>query len=148
MDIRSLSPRDEFFSPISWQVNFGLERLDDAPSQHLVAQLSAGGGVSTKWLGGIAYAMPGVRMEYNGDFREDWRLAPMVNIGQVWQGAVLSAELAARWMDFSGAGQRKQLSATANYAYQADRAWRLQLDYRDQPWGDSLGVELSWRRFF
>lgn len=148
MDIRSLSPRDEFFSPISWKVNFGLERLDDAPSQPLVAQLSAGGGVSTKWLGGIAYAMPGVRMEYNSDFREDWRLAPMVNIGQVWQGAVLSAELAARWMDFSGAGQRKQISATANYAYQADRAWRLQLDYRDQPWGDSLGVELSWRRFF
>ena len=148
MDIRSLSPRDDFFSPTSWQFSVGLERLDDAPGQPLVAQLSAGGGVSAASLGGLVYALPGVRLEYNRDFHQDWRLAPALGIGQLWQGEVWSAEVAAQWMDFSGAGQRRQFSVSGNYAYQRDRAWRLKLDYRDQPWGESLGLDISWRRFF
>jgi len=148
VDIRSLSPRGEFFSPISWQVQLGLERLDDAPNQPLVAQINASGGGTWSVMRGVAYLMPALRFEYNADFREDWRLAPGINIGQLWQGTKYSAELAGQWQDFSGAGERKVLKVSGNYAWSADSSLRLSIDYRDQPWGHSHGVALSWRQHF
>lgn len=148
IDIRSLSPRDAFFSPLSWQVQGGAERLDDAPNKPLVGQLNASAGPSWRLLGGTAYAMPALRLEYNSDFKEDWGLAPGMNLGQVWQGNVAALELAAKWRDFGGAGVRKTLSVSANYGWTRDRSLRLSLDYRDQPWGHSQGVELSWRQHF
>ena len=148
VDIRSLSPRGEFFSPTSWQVQLGFERLDDAPSQPLVAQINASGGPSWPVIGGVAYVMPALRFEYNADFREDWRLAPGINVGQLWQGRRLSAEVAGQWQDFSGAGERKTLSVSGNYAWSTDSSVRVTVDYRDQPWGHSHGVEFSWRQHF
>lgn len=148
IDIRSLSPRDDFFSPISWQVQGGLERLDDAPSQPLVGQLNTSAGPSWPLLGGLAYAMPALRLEYNTDLKEDWRLAPGLNLGQVWQGNAAALEVAAKWRDFGSAGIRKTLSVSANYGWTRDRSLRLSLDYRDQPWGHSRGVKLSWRQHF
>lgn len=59
IDIVSLTPRDEFFQPISWKVKTGFERrilADDA--DHLIYRLNPGGGFA--WqnnLFGLYYAM-------------------------------------------------------------------------------------------
>ncbi len=148
LNIRSLSPRGALFSPLSWQVQLGLERLDDAPSQPLVAQLSAAAGPSWSLLGGIGYVMPALRSEYNPDFRQDWRVAPGLRSGLLWQGERLALETSAELLDFSGAGQRKQYRLAANYQWSTDRGMRLAIDHRDQPWGRSTGVELAWRHYF
>lgn len=148
LNIRSLSPRGALFSPLSWQVQLGVERLDDAPSQPLVAQLSAAAGPSWSLLGGIGYVMPALRSEYNPDFRQDWRVAPGLRSGLLWQGERLALETSAELLDFSGAGQRKQYRLAANYQWSTDRGMRLAIDHRDQPWGRSTGVELAWRHYF
>ena len=47
VDIISVSPRDSFFKPYSWKVRTGLvQRTGDDGDDHLVYQVSPGGGVS------------------------------------------------------------------------------------------------------
>ncbi len=59
IDIVSLAPRNAFFQPVSWKVNFGLDRelLRDG-SDHLILRLNPGAGVSYKSdLFGLSYLM-------------------------------------------------------------------------------------------
>jgi len=146
--IRSLAPRNGFFSPLSWQVDAGLERLDDAPEQSLVSRISGGAGFSAGVLGGVAYALPGLRLEYNGDAKQHLRLAPHVALGQLWQGAVLATELSFSYSDFGGDGERRSVSVSSNWALSSAYALRGSVVYRHQPWGESTGIELQWRYYF
>ncbi|WP_373081132.1 DUF4105 domain-containing protein [Zhongshania sp.] len=146
--IRSLAPRNDFFSPLSWQIDAGLERLDDSPEQSLVSRISGGAGASVAVLGGIAYALPGLRLEYNGDAKQHLRLAPQMVLGQLWQGAELATELNFSYSDFGGDGERRHVSLSSNWAFSRENALRAVIDYRHQPWGESTGVELQWRHYF
>jgi hypothetical protein len=59
IDIISLSPRDEFFRPVSWKVNTGFDReiMSDG-GEHLVYRLNPGGGFAYKTeLLGLFYAL-------------------------------------------------------------------------------------------
>ena len=146
--IRSLAPRNDFFSPLSWQIEAGLERLDDAPQQSLVSRISGGVGASAPVFGGLAYALPGLRLEYNGDADQHLRLAPQLAVGQLWQGAVVATELAFGYSDFGGDGERRTVSLSSNWAMSSEYALRGVVDYRHQPWGESTGFELQWRHYF
>jgi len=48
VDIVSLVGRDDFFKPVSWKFNMGLERwpIDDHPDRRLVFSINAGGGLT------------------------------------------------------------------------------------------------------
>ncbi len=69
VDIFSLTPRTQFFHPLSWRVNFGLERQITANKDQLVTQVNGGGGVSYPlWAGSQIYALATARLEYNKQF--------------------------------------------------------------------------------
>ncbi|MDF1693074.1 MAG: DUF4105 domain-containing protein [Zhongshania sp.] len=146
--IRSLAPRNEFFSPLSWQVDAGVERLEYSPEQSLVTRISGGAGVSVAVLGGLAYALPGLRLEYNDDARRNLRLAPQIALGQLWQSQVMAWELALTYSDFGAEGERRSAALSSNWAMSSSQALRASVDYRNQPWGESTGVEVSWRHYF
>jgi hypothetical protein len=146
--IRSLSPRDDFFSPLSWQVSGGVERLFDAPNQPLVSQINGGAGGSWRHLGGLAYSLLSARFEYNDEARESWRLAPGLRVGQLWQGEVFAAEIAAEVFEFWGDGLRKSVGVSGHWQYLRNQALRGSVNYRDRAWGESLEVSLSWRHYF
>jgi hypothetical protein len=59
VDIVSIAPRDELFTPVSWKVTAGLaQRVMRDGEDHLIGRLSAGGGVAYRIpLVGLAYAM-------------------------------------------------------------------------------------------
>ncbi len=99
-------------------------------------------------LGGVAYVLPGLRLEYNGDAKQHLRLAPHAALGQLWQGAVLATELSFRYSDFGGDGERRSVSVSSNWALSSAYALRGSGAYRHQPWGESTGIELQWRYYF
>lgn len=148
ISIRSLSTRDRFFAPISWQVGTGVERLSDAPSQPLVAHFTAGGGLGWSLLGGTSFVMANGRLEYNPELPEDWRIAPGIELGQLWQGAQYAAEVNTSLYDFGSQGVRHAVGLSLSRAVDERSAVRLEIDYRDQPWGYSHSGALSWRRYF
>jgi hypothetical protein len=66
VDIFSLTPRTQFFHPLSWRINFGLERQLTANKDQLVTQVNGGGGVSYPvWDASQIYALATARLEYN-----------------------------------------------------------------------------------
>ena len=48
IDILSLSPRDQFFQPLSWFADFGVEYLDSRPVAEHVVQVNGGAGYTYK----------------------------------------------------------------------------------------------------
>ncbi|MBW2940463.1 Lnb N-terminal periplasmic domain-containing protein [Zhongshania aquimaris] len=151
--IRSLAPRNEFFAPLSWQVAAGLERLDGSPEQSLVARVSGGAGVSRQFLSGIAYVIPGARLEHNDDAETRLRIAPKVSAGLLWQGDRWASELSVQYLDFGGGrdvgkGVRQSMSLSTNLALSTNQAIRASVDYRKEFAGESAALELSWRRYF
>lgn len=151
--IRSLAPRDAFFSPLSWQVAAGFERLDTSPEESLVARVSCGAGVSVRLMGGIGYFIPGARLEHNDDAENPLRVAGQFGAGQLWQGNRWAAELSATYIDFGGGsdvgeGVRRSISLTSNFALAPNQALRAVANYRNEFGQESTSVELSWRRYF
>ena len=150
--IRSLAPRDAFFKPISWQVNAGLERLENI-EESMVARVSGGAGASVNFLMGVAYGLPGLRLEHNDDADDPWRIAAQINVGQLWQGNVWATELRASYIDFGGGddigrGVRQSVNLGINRVFSAKQAMRLSLEYRKEFGLESTAVELAWRHYF
>lgn len=69
VDIFSLTPRDAFFTPLSWRVYGGLERQLTFGRERLVSHVTAGAGVTYEPLDdNYTYAMLRLRLEHNDSF--------------------------------------------------------------------------------
>ncbi|MCW9047943.1 MAG: DUF4105 domain-containing protein, partial [Gammaproteobacteria bacterium] len=69
IDIFSLTPRNQFFQPLSWRVYSGLEQQLINGRDHLTGHVTAGAGVAYKpWIHGYAYGLLMTRLELNSQF--------------------------------------------------------------------------------
>lgn len=97
VEIRSLSPRDEFFSPLSWQVGFGGRRTDTGTERVLAPYLEGGAGGS--WaLGPHAqtFALATADLEVDDDIRRGYDFAPGADLGLLYQSPQASLMTGAR----------------------------------------------------
>ena len=86
VEIRSLSPRNEFFSPLSWQVGFGGRRTDVGDDRVLTPYLEGGAGGS--WAltpTGQAFAIATADLEIDDDIHRGYDFAPGVDLGVLHQ---------------------------------------------------------------
>src|SRR5690554_7564238 len=84
--IRSLSPRNPFYSPTSWQVGFGGRRTDTRTDRILTPYLESGAGGS--WRLGPktqAFALATADLEIDDDLRRGHDLAPGADLGLLHQ---------------------------------------------------------------
>jgi hypothetical protein len=91
VEIRSLSPRDAFFSPLSWQVGFGARRTDTGQDRVLTPYLEGGAGGSWR-LGGAtqAFALATADLEIDDDLSRGYDAAPGADLGLLHQSDRLS----------------------------------------------------------
>ncbi|MDC0662467.1 Lnb N-terminal periplasmic domain-containing protein [Marinobacter sp. SS21] len=86
VEIRSLSPRDDFFSPLSWQVGFGGRRTDVGSDRVLTPYLEGGAGGS--WALSPAsqtFALVTADLEIDDDIHRGYDFAPGVDVGLLYQ---------------------------------------------------------------
>ncbi|QSP95039.1 DUF4105 domain-containing protein [Marinobacter salinisoli] len=91
VEIRSLSPRDAFFDPLSWQVGFGGRRTDTGSKRVLTPYLDGGAGGS--WL--LAdqlqgFAIATADLEVDDDLNRGYDAAPGADVGLLYQASRLS----------------------------------------------------------
>lgn len=86
VEIRSLSPRNPFFSPTSWQVGFGGRRTDTGTDRVFTPYLEGGAGGSWR-LGqnSQAFAIATADLEIDDDIRRGHDFAPGADLGLLHQ---------------------------------------------------------------
>lgn len=91
LEVRSLSPRNLFFSPLSWQVSFGGRRTDTGNERVLALYLDGGAGGS--W--GITnnsqvFALATADVEIDDDLNRGYDFAPGADVGLLYQSPLSS----------------------------------------------------------
>ena len=118
VEIRSLSPRNAFFSPLSWQVGFGGRRTDTGTNRVLTPYLEGGAGGS--WRLGHqtqAFAIATADLEIDDDLRRGYDAAPGADIGLLHQNnqfSLLAGAKTKAWI-VSSQHRQDQLYAKANW---------------------------------
>ncbi len=111
VDIRSLSPRNRFFSPISWFVNGGLERelTDEQQDQSLLLFLQGGPGLSWQFGPWLPYVLGVARLE-NIDFgKSGLEPGAGASAGLLYYGNGFQWSLGAASVYFDGGFYRNRL---------------------------------------
>jgi len=86
VEIRSLSPRNQFFSPLSWQVGFGGRRTDTETNRVFAPYLEGGAGGSWQLATGTqAFAMATADLEIDDDLKRGYDAAPGADLGILHQ---------------------------------------------------------------
>jgi hypothetical protein len=86
VEIRSLSPRNQFFSPLSWQVGFGGRRTDTGTDRVFTPYLEGGAGGSWQLASGTkAFAIATADLEIDDDLRRGYDAAPGADLGILHQ---------------------------------------------------------------
>ncbi|WP_417539080.1 DUF4105 domain-containing protein [Marinobacter sp.] len=109
VEIRSLSPRDAFFSPLSWQVGFGGRRTDTGYKRVLTPYLEGGAGGS--WRLGQqtqAFAVFTADVEIDDDLRRGYDAAPGADIGLLHQNNQFSLLAGAKTKAWIVSSQHRQ----------------------------------------
>ncbi|WP_203299645.1 DUF4105 domain-containing protein [Marinobacter sediminum] len=126
VEIRSLSPRDQFFSPLSWQVGFGGRRSDNGSKRVLTPYLEGGAGGS--WLLGNhlqAFAIATADLEIDDDLRRGYDAAPGADIGLLHQGNRLSLIAGAKTKAWIVSSQHRQDEVYIKGNWHLGRAFSL-----------------------
>jgi hypothetical protein len=86
VEIRSISPRNRFFSPLSWQVSFGGRRTDTGRERVLAPYLDGGAGGSWRIAGDTqAFALATADLEIDDDLGHGYDAAPGADLGLLHQ---------------------------------------------------------------
>ncbi|WP_372982501.1 DUF4105 domain-containing protein, partial [Marinobacter sediminum] len=126
VEIRSLSPRDQFFSPLSWQVGFGGRRTDNGEKRVLTPYLEGGAGGS--WLLGNrlqAFAIATADLEIDDDLRRGYDAAPGADIGLLHQGNQFSLIAGAKTKAWIVSSQHRQDEVYIKGNWHLGRAFSL-----------------------
>lgn len=149
IDINSLSPRDEFFDPVSWRSSLGFDRERTYGRDELTEQVNGGGGVtyqlSTHVLG---YGLLTARAEYNEGFEHNWQLAGGFAGGFLFYSSVGTASIGVDGYEFLNGYHRDKVFALYNWALAKDIGLQFSASHfelTDERYND---FEISMRKFF
>lgn len=131
IEITSLAPRDEFLKPLSWRVNFGLDRQWTDGDDVLTTQVNGGAGWTFTPAGTLTVSgLVTGRLEYNPHKRGELDLAPglalIASLGSRWGRTQFGAEA---WHFMDGT-ERTVLSLAHNLSLRRNLALRFSLDRR------------------
>ncbi len=126
VEIRSLSPRDPFFSPLSWQVGFGGRRTDTGTKRVLTPYLEGGAGGS--WRLGQntqAFALATADLEIDDDLRRGYDAAPGADLGLSHQNPQFSLLAGVRTKAWIVSSQHRQDQLYLNAGWHIDRRFSV-----------------------
>jgi hypothetical protein len=137
VDIISLSPRDRFFQPVSWKVNFGLDRkiLADG-ADRAIFRLNTGGGVAWEVpILGLAYGMAEADLNLSDRLDHSAALGGGGSIGLLHQGGAF-------WtLDLHGSAFSYLIDTHNEYRVAVDQQFSLGKQA-------AIGVKTKWEQSF
>ncbi|MDY6798063.1 MAG: DUF4105 domain-containing protein [Pseudomonadota bacterium] len=126
VEIRSLTPRNQFFSPLSWQVGFGGRRTDTGTRRVLAPYVEGGAGGSWRVAPGTqAFALATGDLEVDDDLNRGYDMAPGADLGVLYQGNRVSLLTGAKTKAWIISDQHRQDQLYGNAAIHFGRSFSL-----------------------
>ena len=147
VNIRSLSPRDEFDKPISWYVDGGLEHAW-AGRRRLVRYLQGGAGGSWHWGGLQPYALASLRLENNSDFSSLVTPGAGPDVGILYHAGRWQWRLGSAAHYFTNGVFRDRTSLAVQYALTREQGLRARVEREIWRGGGRNEFKLQWRWYF
>jgi len=149
IDIFSLTPRNQFFQPLSWRVYSGLEQQLINGRDHLTGHVTAGAGLAYKpWSHGYAYGLLMGRLEMNSQFSRNVEPALGISSGLLHHFSFGTAHLELSGEEFLNDEYRHRVKFTQNFALQRNHAIRLSMLKQRQTNVEFTEAQLSYHYFF
>ena len=153
VDILSITPRDMFFSPVSWKVNTGLDTEAMANgTDYLIYRLNTGGGFSyASPFGGIIYGLGEFDMNAGEKIRGKVTIGPGFSMGDVEQITEWwKSHLYARGVWYELGDDRYSLKGAVAQNFRLTRNNSLDLNYSEEYVNSHRISEVSmlWNYYF
>lgn len=149
IDIFSLTPRNQFFQPLSWRVYSGLEQQLINGKDHLTGHVTAGAGVAYKpWTGGHTYGLLMTRLELNSQFSRNIEPALGLSAGFLQHFSFGTSHLQLSGEEFLNDEYRHRVEFTLNIPLQRNHALELSILRQQQPDITFTEAQLSYHYFF
>lgn len=150
VDIFSLTPRNKFFSPLSWKINTGFERQLTHDTDQLVYQLSGGAGGAWEIMKNHQYySLAIIRLEINKMMKNDIEPAVGFNTGFISHFQNQTAHLALSGEQFEDGLYRLRIKYTHNFVLSTNQSLKL---FVEQQWQEDdvefSNVNLSYQFYF
>lgn len=143
ISIRSLSPRNLFSQPISWQVSGGYERWSSDGEGH--SQLRLAGGLAYQFGPGVAYGMGVGQLAYGERYQHDFRLGLGPEIGYLIQKPKFNIWTSYEYLQTSDASTiSKKIEMVSTYTLSQNRQLRLQFQHQKWNQQSAADVRLSY----
>lgn len=149
VDIVSLSPRDRFFTPLSWAVQTGVERQWVAGDVHRVTQVNGGVGATVALARGLrTYALATARLEHNHGFRDPLQPALGARAGMLGAWGRLTLHGEASVEQFANGRSRVRWQLRQNLTLARHHALQLTVDGHDQRRGERTALGLQYHVYY
>ncbi|HBR18157.1 MAG TPA: hypothetical protein DD725_11230 [Deltaproteobacteria bacterium] len=153
VDIVSLSPKSNFFNPLSWKVKTGLtQKMFQDKEEHLIYQLNPGFGLAYKnGIIGLWYILAEGDLNIGGEFKEDYAAGAGIQIGAIkkitdyWK-INLSAETL-----FYGIREwfhENKASAVQTFTLNQSSSLNLYLSWQEIFNNEQTEIKLNWNYYF
>jgi len=153
IDIISISPRDDFFKPVSWKVRTGLgQKLGEDGAEHLVYDLSTGAGFAWKIpMLGLFYVFGEAEADLGGRSEERWAVGAGGSAGMIRTlGDQMKVHLSGRdiYYGLGDCHNALELSFQANFAYKTNGSVSAGVTWKKAySIHDTEGI-ISWNLYF
>jgi hypothetical protein len=151
IDILSLTPRSDFFKPVSWGVDTGIERMYTDRGQTTGAQLGAGGGVSYDVLGNnLIYGLLQGSLKVAREFEHNYTLGAGLATGLLLPLGRSTANLEVRGLRYQLGESDSAFLARWRHSLPvgSQLAFRYELEYRHERGHDHNLAEATLNWYF
>ena len=148
-DVFSLTPRSRFFSPLSWRIRGGAERVFSDDKDRLVGHVTGGAGYAWPLLqDSTVYSLLTGRLEANSTFTHKLEPALGAAAGGLYHSVIGTGRTEINAEKFTGGEYRINLSFTQNLVLSRNNA--LQIKFRREWHNDKdfNEIGLSYNFFF
>ena len=148
VNVRSLAPRNQFRKPVSWFVNFGLDRRFIGEKRHLTRHVQGGAGLSWSLGPFMPYGYAMARAENNSAHDPFVSTAAGASSGILWYAGSFQAGLDAQGLYYQNDDVSFTASATLNVPVAPDHAIRARIEREGSRERAETEFSLSWRYYF
>ena len=148
LNITSLSPRNTFFQPISWQVSLGLG-YQDYKRDKLSTYFNAGAGYSYSWFANsLSYGLFNLHLEYNDNFEYPVEPGVGISLGHFYYSEFGNSKLELDSKIFIDGSYLYSIGLSHNVALSQNHALRLSVKQRWNSTTSFSQAQLAYRFYF